>query len=393
MGHVPTLCRCMCKTRGQYLPAFTLWKPFSEHLSAVCVASHDGGESAAACVHQILFPSRENWCWNVWNAASSFRTVLPKSIEGIWVVFPFQMWTPILWRPLPRQVFHLPHRGDHGTCTRNHSRWPTSDYQRCCRGSYNSIQYMPENSDWRFANEMCDGEICAPSPDDGAEGQSHINLHCLCEWTQNYPNFMSMIITGDECWINRYDPEMKQMSSQWNMSSSPWLKKVQQVKSNVKTMLIASFDIDGLVHHEYVPRGQAVNKEFYKTFLQRLRDAVRRRHTEKWRSNNWILHHDNAPAMAATTNEFLAKQHSVALTLPTSWTLLCVTSSCSHIWRKQWKVTNLITLKRFKPMWWDNWGLLWEVTTWGAFISGRNARISAYKHKDTTSKETRPTSR
>ena len=34
-----------------------------------------------------------------------------------------------------------------------------------------------------------------------------------------------------------------------------------------------------------------------------------------------------------------------------------------------------------------------KVTTRGVFISGRNAGISAYKHKDATSKETRPTSR
>jgi len=27
--------------------------------------------------------------------------------------------------------------------------------------------------------------------------------------------------------------------------------------------------VDGLVHHEYIPRGQVVNKEFYKTVLQR----------------------------------------------------------------------------------------------------------------------------
>jgi len=44
----------------------------------------------------------------------------------------------------------------------------------------------------------------------------------------------------------------------------PQLKKAWQVKSNVKTMLIAFFDIDGLVHHEYIPRGQMVNKEFLK---------------------------------------------------------------------------------------------------------------------------------
>jgi len=66
-----------------------------------------------------------------------------------------------------------------------------------------------------------------------------------------------------------YDPETKQMSSQWSTSSSPRPKEARQVKSNIKTMLIAFFDIDGLVHHEFVPTGQTVNKEFYKTALQR----------------------------------------------------------------------------------------------------------------------------
>jgi hypothetical protein len=39
----------MRKTGGQYLPTFALCKSFSEYLPAVCVASHDGGESTAAC--------------------------------------------------------------------------------------------------------------------------------------------------------------------------------------------------------------------------------------------------------------------------------------------------------------------------------------------------------
>jgi hypothetical protein len=51
-------------------------------------------------------------------------------------------------------------------------------------------------------------------------------------------------------------------------------------------MLIAFFDIDGLVHHEYTPRGQTVNNEFYKTVLQGLHDAVRRHCPEKWHSGN-----------------------------------------------------------------------------------------------------------
>ena len=103
----------------------------------------------------------------------------------------------------------------------------------------------------------------------------------LRDRAQNDSNFMSSVITGDKCWVYGYDPETKQMSSQWSTSSSPRPKKAWQVKSNLKTMLIAFFDIDGLVRHEFVPTGQTVNKEFYKTVLQRLRDAVRRHRPEK----------------------------------------------------------------------------------------------------------------
>ena len=33
---------------------------------------------------------------------------------------------------------------------------------------------------------------------------------------QNDPNFMSSVIIGDECWVYGYDPETKQISSQWS---------------------------------------------------------------------------------------------------------------------------------------------------------------------------------
>ena len=128
---------------------------------------------------------------------------------------------------------------------------------------------------------------------------------------------MSSVITGDKCRVYKYDLETKQMSSQWNTSSSPRPKKAQQVNSNVKTILIAFFDIDGLVHHEYVPRGQTVNKEFYETFLQCLRDAVHRHRPGKWRSGNWILHLDNAPAhRTVTTKECLVKHNIPSLPQP-----------------------------------------------------------------------------
>ena len=134
------------------------------------------------------------------------------------------------------------------------------------------------------------------------------------------------------CWVYRCDSETKQMSSHWNTASSPLPKKARQVKSNVKTMLIAFFDIDGLVHHEYMPRGQTVNKGFYKTVLQRLHDTVHRHRPEKWHSINWILHHGNDPptGLSPQMNFWRNATFHCSHTLPTPLTLLCVTSSCSR---------------------------------------------------------------
>jgi len=51
-------------------------------------------------------------------------------------------------------------------------------------------------------------------------------------------------------------------------------KKARQVRSNAKMMLIAFFNVRGIVHHEFVPPGQTGNQEFYLEFLRRLRETV-----------------------------------------------------------------------------------------------------------------------
>ena len=49
-------------------------------------------------------------------------------------------------------------------------------------------------------------------------------------------------------------------------------KKGRQVRSKIKVMLLAFFDSEGIVHHEYAPDGQTINKEFYLEVLRRLRE-------------------------------------------------------------------------------------------------------------------------
>jgi len=46
-------------------------------------------------------------------------------------------------------------------------------------------------------------------------------------------------------------------------------------RSKIKMMLVVFFAWKGTIHHEFVPRGQMVNKQLYQKVLARLRDAVR----------------------------------------------------------------------------------------------------------------------
>lgn len=135
----------------------------------------------------------------------------------------------------------------------------------------------------------------------------------LLERSEEDENFLSRIITGDESWVYGYDIETKVQSSQWVGQRSPRPKKARQVRSKVKVMLLVFFDAEGLVHHEYLPEGTTVNQTYYIEVLKRVRDAIRRKRPEMWRSGDWFLHHDNAPAHSAIkTREFLAK-HSITV--------------------------------------------------------------------------------
>ena len=82
-------------------------------------------------------------------------------------------------------------------------------------------------------------------------------------------------------------------------------------------MFIVFFYWKDIVHHEFVPRGATVNKEFYLKAMKCLREAVRRKRPEVWTNKTWMLHHDNAPPHASLLiHEFLAKQEMIVVLQP-----------------------------------------------------------------------------
>ena len=119
------------------------------------------------------------------------------------------------------------------------------------------------------------------------------------------PKFIKTIITGDETWVYGYNPETRFQSSQWKHLESPRPKNAQQVCSNVKVMLTCFFDSRGIMHHEYAPEGQTINKEYYLRVLRRLCQPVRRKRPDMWAAKNFQLHYGNAPA--CVIHAFLAK--------------------------------------------------------------------------------------
>ncbi|UYV79182.1 hypothetical protein LAZ67_17001381 [Cordylochernes scorpioides] len=110
------------------------------------------------------------------------------------------------------------------------------------------------------------------------------------------PNLLQRVITGDEAWVYGYDVETKAQSSQWKLPHEPRQKKARQVRSNVKVFLIVFFDCRGVVHHEFLPQGRMVNKEYYLQVMRNLHEAIRQKRPDLWKNKNWLLHHDNAPA-------------------------------------------------------------------------------------------------
>jgi hypothetical protein len=131
------------------------------------------------------------------------------------------------------------------------------------------------------------------------------------------PNFISNIITGDETWVYSYGPETKQQSSQWKSPNSPRPKKARQVRSIVKSLLIVSSDIQGIDHKEFVRPGQTVNGKFYCEILKRLRESIRCKRPDKWKKNNWFLHHDNAPAHTSlVVRQFLTSKNFTEIPHP-----------------------------------------------------------------------------
>ena len=76
-------------------------------------------------------------------------------------------------------------------------------------------------------------------------------------------------------------------------------------------------DQGGLVHKQWIPQGQTVTKDVYLDVLRALRRSIMVKCPERWRKQDFILHHHDAPAHTAIkVTEFLAKHSTPVVPHP-----------------------------------------------------------------------------
>ncbi|UYV63421.1 hypothetical protein LAZ67_2004019 [Cordylochernes scorpioides] len=139
----------------------------------------------------------------------------------------------------------------------------------------------------------------------------------MLDSVRNDPNLLQRVITGNEAWVYGYDVETKAQSSQWKLPHETRPKKARQVRSNVKVLLTVFFDCRGVVHHEFLPQGRTVNKEYYLQVMRNFREAIRQKRPDLWKNKNLLLHHDNAPAHTSLlVRDFLAKNNTLMMPQP-----------------------------------------------------------------------------
>ncbi|KFM57786.1 hypothetical protein X975_14595, partial [Stegodyphus mimosarum] len=106
-----------------------------------------------------------------------------------------------------------------------------------------------------------------------SDDQKQVRMDTCGELIDNAnPAFLDSIVTGDESWCYQHNPETKRQNTEWRSLSSPKQKK--NLISKVKVMLIAFFDSERLIHHEFVPPGTTVTGQFYAKVLARLREYL-----------------------------------------------------------------------------------------------------------------------
>ena len=89
-------------------------------------------------------------------------------------------------------------------------------------------------------------KVCAKMVPKNLTTEQKANRRDVCldllDHLEREPECLSRVITCDESWILKYDPETKRQIREWHTANSPRPKKARMSKSKIKSMLTCFFD-------------------------------------------------------------------------------------------------------------------------------------------------------
>lgn len=117
----------------------------------------------------------------------------------------------------------------------------------------------------------------------------------LSQFKRNKKEFLRRYVTVDETWIHHYTPEMKIQSAQWVFPNERAPKKAKTTQSAGKVMATVFWDSKGIIHIDYLPKGQTITGEYYCNVLEQFDKNLKEKRPHLARKKV-LFHHDNAPA-------------------------------------------------------------------------------------------------
>jgi histone-lysine N-methyltransferase SETMAR len=100
------------------------------------------------------------------------------------------------------------------------------------------------------------------------------------------------LVTMNETWLYYYYPKTKQQSMEWRHSGlprhAPQKFRVQKSTGNVLPLIVGGMDRDGILI-DYLPKGQAINAEYYSSLLVQLKDILKEKRRGKVTKGGLVL--------------------------------------------------------------------------------------------------------
>lgn len=109
------------------------------------------------------------------------------------------------------------------------------------------------------------------------------------------------------------------MTSKWKVQSLQWVdetspsQKAWWVCSNVKAMLTVIFNAKGIMHHEYLP---TYRQDSQLGIMKCLRDKIRRKQPELWRSGEWFFSPQRAGSFIPQNSWVFGQKQDHCASLP-----------------------------------------------------------------------------